>query len=100
MYSSRVNESVPLNLLNLAKAEPGHAKSALAEGLSVQALSEPLKLTPVKVWLVVLEGELIIDLPHGDFRVLKVGDSVKLDSAEVTLTPLQSAVFLFLGELT
>ncbi len=98
MYSSRVNESVPLNLLNLAKAEPGRAKSALTEGLSVQALTEPLTLTPVKLWLVVLEGELIIDLPHGDFRVLKVGDSVEL-TEPATLTPLKQSVFLFSGEL-
>ena len=94
----------PLNLLNLAKAEPGRAKSALMDGLSVQALTEPLTLTPVKVWLLVLEGELIIDLPHGDFRVLKVGDSVRLGdvqgSKKVTLIPLREAVFLFLGELS
>ncbi len=95
-------KSAPLNLLNLAKAEPGRAKGALTDGLSVLALTEPLKLTPVKVWLVVLEGELIIDLPHGDFRVLKVGDSVQLGDErgeQITLTPLQGAVFLFSGEL-
>ena len=89
-----MNESAPLNLLNLAKTEPGRAKSALAEGLSVLALSEPLTLNPVKVWLLVLEGELIVDLPHGDFRVLKVGDSLQL-GGRVTLTPLQQSVFLF-----
>ena len=99
-----MNKPEPLNLLNLAKAEPGHAKSALTDGLSVLALTEPLTLSPVKLWLVVLGGELIIDLPHGDFRVLKVGDSVQLgdeqSGEEVTLTPLQEAVFLFSGELT
>ena len=89
-----MNESEPLNLLNLAKTEPGRAKSALAEGLSVQALTEPLTLNPTKLWLVVLEGELIVDLPHGDFRVLKVGDSLQL-GGRVTLTPLQAAIFLF-----
>ncbi len=63
----------------------------------------PLTLNPVGVWLLVLEGELIIDLPHGDFRVLKVGDSVHLGDErgeQITLTPLQEAVFLFLGELS
>ena len=92
-----MNESEPLNLLNLAKAEPGRAKSALTDGLSVQALTEPLTLVPVKLWLVVLEGELIVDLPHGDFRVLKVGDSLQL-GGRVTLTPLQPSVFLFSGD--
>lgn len=98
-----MNESEPLNLLNLAKAEPGRAKSALAHGLSVQALTEPETLNPVKLWLLVLEGELIIDLPYGDFRVLKVGDSVQLGDErgeQVTLTPLREAVFLFSGELS
>ncbi len=85
----------PLNLLNLAKTEPGHAKSALERDLSVQALTEPLTLSPAKMWLVVLEGTLIIDLPHGDFYTLKVGDSVRLDAVRATLTPLQDAVFLF-----
>lgn len=66
----------------------------------MQALTEPLTLNPVKLWLVVLEGELIIDLPHGDFRVLKVSDSVQLGGEQVTLTPLQGAVFLFSGELS
>lgn len=87
-------KSAPLNLLNLAKAEPGVVRSALAHGLSVRALTEPLTLEPVNLWLLVLGGELIIDLPHGDFRVLKVGDSIWLAN-RVTLTPLQEAVFLF-----
>ena len=90
-----VTRAEPLNLLNLAKTEPGISKSALEHDLSVQALTEPLTLSPAKVWLVVLEGSLIIDLPHGDFYNLKVGDSVRLEAEQVTLTPLQDAVFLF-----
>ena len=90
-----MSASAPLNLLNLAKAEPGHPKSALTRDLSVQALTETITLAPARVWLLVLEGELIVDLPHGDFRVLRVGDSVRLDAERVTLTPLQAAVFLF-----
>lgn len=85
----------PLNLLNLAKTEPGRPKSALEHDLSVQALTEPLTLAPAKLWMVVLEGDLIIDLPYGDFYTLKVGDSVRLDTERATLTPLQDAVFLF-----
>ena len=91
-----MSASAPLNLLHLAKAEPGVAKGALAHDLSVQALSEALTLTPARVWLLVLEGELIIDLPHGDFRVLNVGDSVQVEGERVVLTPLPSAVFLFI----
>ncbi len=85
----------PLNLLNLAKTEPGTSKNALAHDLSVQALTESLTLSPANMWVVVLEGSLIIDLPHGDFYTLKVGDSVRLGAEQATLTPLQDTVFLF-----
>ena len=95
LQSRFVTRAEPLNLLNLAKTEPGTSKSALEHDLSVQALTEPLTLSPANVWLVVLEGSLIIDLPHGDFYNLKVGDSVRLEAEQVTLTPLQNAVFLF-----
>ena len=90
-----VSRAKPLNLLNLAKTELGTSKSALEHDLSVQALTEPLTLSPAKLWVLVLEGSLIVDLPHGDFYTLKVGDSVHLDAEQVTLTPLQNAVFLF-----
>lgn len=90
-----MSRAEPLNLLNLAKTELGTPKSALAHDLSVQALTEPLTLSSVKVWVLVLEGSLIVDLPHGDFYNLKVGDSVRLEAEQVTLTPLENAVFLF-----
>ncbi len=86
--------SAPLNLLHLAKTEPG-TPNALFHDLSVQAIAEPTTLAPADRWLLVLEGKLIIDLPHGDFRVLGVGDSVQLRAERAVLTPLQAAVFLF-----
>lgn len=90
-----MSATAPLNLLHLAKAEPGTPKNALRRDLSVQALTEPLTLTPADLWLLLLEGELIVDLPHGDFRVLKVGDSVQLSAEHAVFTPLPSTVFLF-----
>lgn len=46
-------------------------------------------------WLLVLEGELGIDLPYGDFRILKKGDSVTVAAdIAVTLTPLAPTVML------
>jgi len=89
-----VSVSAPLNLLHLAKTEPG-TPNALFHDLSVQAIAEPTTLAPADRWLLVLEGKLIIDLPHGDFRVLGVGDSVQLRAERAVLTPLQAAVFLF-----
>ena len=90
-----MSTTAPLNLLHLAKAEPGRPKSALSRDLSVQALTEPASFAPAELWLLVLEGKLIIDLPHGDFRVLEVGDSLRLSAERAVLTPLQAAVFLF-----
>lgn len=90
-----MSSPTPLNLLHLAKAEPGVSKSVLSSDLSVQALTAPLTLEPAALWLLVLEGEIIADLPHGDFRLLKVGDSLRLEATEAVLTPLEEAVFLF-----
>jgi hypothetical protein len=86
--------NTPLNLLHLAKTEPGVPKDALIKDFTVQALTAPQTLSGASLWLLVLEGELIIDLPHGDFRVLKVGDSLELRAEEATLTPLEGAVVL------
>lgn len=90
-----MNTTPPLNLLDLAKAASGDAKSALERELWVQALQGPLTLEPATTWLLLLEGELIVDLPHGDFRILKVGDSVRLGAERAVLRPLQDAVVLF-----
>ncbi len=83
-----------LNLLHLAKADPGTPKEVPQTPLQVQALTEPVVLAPASLWLLLLEGELIIDLPHGDFRLLKAGDSLTLGAERATLTPLELAVVL------
>ncbi len=83
-----------LNLLHLAKTDPGVPRAVPQTALQVQALVAPVVLESASVWLLLLEGELIVDLPHGDFRVLKRGDSVSLGAARATLTPLEAAVVL------
>jgi hypothetical protein len=62
--------------------------------LQVQALTAPTPLDAAPMWLALLEGELIVDLPHGDFRVLKVGECLALHTDDATLTPVQTAVVL------
>lgn len=89
-----MSTSPPLNLLDLAKAHPGDAKSTLQRDLWVRALREPLTIAPADFWLLLLEGELIVDLPHGDFHILKVGDSVRLNAQRAVLRPLRDAVVL------
>lgn len=84
----------PLNLLHLARGDPGNPKAVPGTDLQVQALAEPVPLDGAPIWLLLLEGKLIVDLPHGDFRLLKVGDSLALHAPHATLTPLEAAVVL------
>ena len=86
----------PLNLLDLARSSLAEPQAVPGTGLEVLALREAVGFGLERpVWLLALVGELIIDLPHGDFRVLKVGDSVRLEAGlTVTLTPLEETVLL------
>ena len=74
----------------------GEPQAVPGTGLEVLALREAVGVRLERpVWLLALSGELIIDLPHGDFRVLKPGDSVRLSAGlAVTLTPLEETVLL------
>ncbi len=93
-----MNESVndPLNLISLAKSGAGEVQTVPQTDFKVQMLNEPQALELKQtLWLLVLTGELIVDLPHGDFRTLKQGDSLRLDAPlKVTLTPLEETVLL------
>lgn len=84
-----------LNLINLAK---GSAPSSQVPGthLEVLVLSSSQDITVEKaLWMLVLEGEVIIDLPFGDFRVLKLGDSLHLPvGLKIKVQALEEAVVL------
>jgi hypothetical protein len=70
----------PLNVLSLARSSD-KASSIPNTTLEVLSLSKKQTLTLAQnTWLLVLEGEVIIDLPYGDFRVLNVGDSLQRQS--------------------
>ena len=86
----------PLNLISLAKSGAGEVQAVPQTDLKVQILAEPQPLVlKDDMWLLVLEGDLIIDLPHGDFRTLKQGDSLLLEAPlEGTLMPLEETVIL------
>ena len=46
-------------------------------------------------WLLALDAALIVDLPHGDFRVLQRGDAVELPAGvDLALQPVGDAVSL------
>jgi hypothetical protein len=85
----------PLNVLSLARSSTT-ASSIPNTTLEVLSLSKKQTLTLEKTtWLLVLEGELIIDLPFGDFRHLNVGDSLQLPQGlQVKMEPLEETVIL------
>ena len=85
----------PLNLLGLARGNPSGSSvpGTALEVLYLSAASREELSAPW--WLLVLEGELILDLPHGDFRVLKTGDSLHLSAGlRLDWQPLEAAVVL------
>lgn len=85
-----------MNLLSLARTGAGTPEAVPGTDLEVLALEQATVLTLERpVWLACLQGEVILDLPHGDFRVLKAGDSVHLDAGlSLTMNPLDEAVLL------
>lgn len=83
-----------LSLISLAKSEQRFA----VPGSNLEVLSVPSRQThelSTSLWLSVLEGDLIIDLPHGDFRTLKPGDCLSLPAGiTVHFEPLEFTVVL------
>lgn len=86
----------PLNLPGLAGTGEGKPVEVPGAPLAVQSVTEPCALeTDRPQWLLVLEGELIVDLPHGDFRILRVGDALRLGAGiPVRLQPLDPVVLV------
>ena len=87
-----------LNLLTLAKGKPDGA-TVPGTDLEVVSLSGKHDLSLERdLWLLVLSGEVIVDLPHGDFRMLKEGDCLHLPAGlAVSYQPLEDAVILQRG---
>ena len=65
-------------------------------GAYLQQLSRPQpRQLEHNLWLLVLEGELIVDLPYGDFRILKAAESVTVYAPlAICLTPVEATVVL------
>lgn len=69
----------PVNLLSLARAAGDTEAWVPGTDLSVRRVDAPVAHHGAgAIWLVVLDGRLIVDLPHGDFRILERGDALHL----------------------
>jgi len=86
----------PLNLLGLARAAGEGAALVPGTELSVRRVAERREeALPSASWLLVLEGRLIVDLPHGDFRILERGDALHLPAGlTLTLQPVEGEALL------
>ncbi len=86
----------PLNLLGLARAAGERAALVPGTDLSVRRLAERRwETTTAPSWLLVLEGRLIVDLPHGDFRILERGDALHLPAGlELALQAVEGEALL------
>jgi hypothetical protein len=85
-----------LKLPTLARSRVGRA-FVLPEsaGMEVLALERPTPGNAAKTFYLCLEGELLIDLPFGDFVHLYAGDCVTLErEISRTLVPVGQALVL------
>jgi hypothetical protein len=87
----------PLNLLTLARTGGGSGQVVPGTRFEVTLIDKRAKeRLSYDRWLLLLSGELIIDLPHGDFRILHAGDSLHLpEGLDVAYQPVEPAVVLW-----
>jgi hypothetical protein len=84
-----------LHLRHLAHSGEGRPVSLPGTDLWLSTLATRQALTiEQSCWLTLLAGELIIDLPDGDFRVLKLHDFIVLPVGQYGLVPLEACVVL------
>jgi len=87
----------PLHLIRLAASSAGKpfALPQLGHHLEVIFLEKPLVDTPETCTYLCLEGELLLDLKHGDFLHLKRGEATRLEQDVArTLTPVGKTTVL------
>lgn len=83
-----------INVLSLAKTV--ESSNIANTNITVTKLEpSPMKKLKKNTWLLVLEGELIIDFESGDFKILKLGDSIELKTdMPISYQPIKETVVL------
>lgn len=78
-----------LHLIRLSKAQ-GEARFPGVEGFRAYLLREPEDVNEPRMYLV-LEGEVVVDLPDGNYLHLRRGEAAYLQ-AEHKITPIDPSV--------
>lgn len=78
-----------LHLIRLCKAQ-GEARFPGVEGFRAYLLREPEAIGEPRMYLV-LEGELVVDLPDGSYLYLRRGEAAHLQ-AEHKISPIDPSV--------
>ena len=87
-----------LHLPRLARTSPERSVELPGGTLSVLHLTARQGGGEAACWYVCLEGTLILDLPHGDFVQLKVGESYHAPVGQArTLTPVGAVTVLLIS---
>lgn len=86
-----------LNLLSLARTGAGAPQAVPGTPFEVALLDKrTVERLDGERWLLLLAGRLIVDLPHGDFRILETGDSLRLPAGlEIACQPVESSIVLW-----
>lgn len=93
----RIATPASLHLARLAQATPDAPLELPESGgrLSSLHLTHKHSLEPIEAWYVVLSGELLIDLPHGQFVHLRAGETYRAPAGLArTLSPVREASVL------
>lgn len=85
-----------LRLPSLARSRASDAAELPGTGLRVRSVrSRESRQLAGSQWFILLAGDLIVDLPYGDFRRLLPGDACRFEAGvDVVLNPLAPCVVL------
>ena len=87
----------PLHLLRLAQGTPGEWLVLPGGAGRVVQLSAPLSAQTLGGWLLCLRGEVIVDLPEGDFVRLRAGECFLLSAVWDALPTREGTVLALFG---
>lgn len=84
-----------LHLVRLAQATPDHTLDLPHGALRTLHLTRKRQDEARAGWYICLAGEVLLDLPHGDFVHLRAGEGCRLGpDTPRTLTPVGEATLL------